>query len=227
MSDEAHRLYGLPLEEFTGARDALARDLRAEGRSDEARKVAGLRKPVVAAWAVNRLVRDERGEVRALVRAAEAIKRGADDGDARFRASLERLTAAARKSLQAAGRSPDDVLPQVAATLRAGAASSPDDLLAGMLTRPLEPSGFGAMAGADPAPATHRRGGGKNAAGRVDRRRLERARRDAEEARAEAKRLEAEARQAERAARSAWARAESARKKLERAEARLAKARGR
>ena len=226
VAHEAERLYGLPLEEFTGARDALARQLRADGRADEARDVAALRKPVLAAWVVNRLVREEREEVRALVSAAEEIKRGRDGADARFRTSLDRLTAAARASLEAAGRSPDELVQQVASTLRAGAATAPDVLLAGMLTRPLEASGFAAMAGVQAGRAT-RRGGEARPSPRVDRAKLDRARREAEDARADASRLEHEAREAERAARSARARADAARKKVEQAETRLAKARGR
>jgi hypothetical protein len=227
VTDEAQRLYGLPLEEFTDARNELVRRMRGEGRGEEAREVAALRKPVVAAWAVNQLVRDQGDEVQALVRAAEAIRRGDDGADARFRESLDRLTGAARESLGAAGRVPDEVVQQVAATLRAGAASSPDVLLAGMLTRPLEASGFGAMKGASVARGKGRQGRAKAKTGRVDRGRLERARRDAEEARAEARRLETEARDAERAARNARARAEVAHKKVAQAEARLEKARDR
>ena len=77
MADaEAERLYGLPLDEFTTARDERARELRRDGQKEKAAEVAALRKPVVAAWVVNMLARDERADVRELVRAAEAIRTG-------------------------------------------------------------------------------------------------------------------------------------------------------
>jgi hypothetical protein len=50
-------LYGLPLADFTGARDELARDLRREGLSDEAKAVKALRKPTITAWTLNLLAR--------------------------------------------------------------------------------------------------------------------------------------------------------------------------
>ena len=68
MADaEAGRLYGLPLDEFTAARDARARELRQDGEREKAAEVAALRKPVLAAWVVNMLARDERADVRELV----------------------------------------------------------------------------------------------------------------------------------------------------------------
>ena len=50
------QLYGLPLEEFTKARDAEARRLRAEGDKDAAAAVKALEKPTKAAWAINQVV---------------------------------------------------------------------------------------------------------------------------------------------------------------------------
>jgi len=56
----ADRLYALPLEEFTQARNDAANDLRKAGRRDEAEEIKALRKPTAAAGAVNRLVREHR-----------------------------------------------------------------------------------------------------------------------------------------------------------------------
>src|SRR5262249_51149563 len=50
------QLYGLPLGEFTAARNEAAAELS----GDEAKRVKALRKPTGAAAAVNRLVRDHR-----------------------------------------------------------------------------------------------------------------------------------------------------------------------
>jgi len=122
---EAERLYGLPLDEFTAARDARARELRQDGDRQRAAEVAALRKPVLAAWVVNMLARDERGDIRELVAAAKGIKAGEGEADAAFREALERLTDAGRRLLEAEGRSTDATLHQVAGTLRAAAASDP------------------------------------------------------------------------------------------------------
>ena len=224
MPDELDALWGLPLEEFTAGRDALAKRLRADGRRDEAAEVAALRKPSVAAWVVNRLARDHRDDVRELVKAAEAIRAGHRDGDERFRETADRLTRSAREVLSEAGRPASDaVLREVATTLRAGAAEAPEELVAGRLTHALEPSGFAAMVGAvsrerparaAPAPAP-----------KPDRERVERARKALAEAKGEATRLRRAADEAERAAKRARREAEQAAKQVADAEQRLADAR--
>jgi hypothetical protein len=58
---EPDDLYALPLEEFTAARNELARSLKAAGDADEAARVKKLKKPPVSAWAVNQLARDDPG----------------------------------------------------------------------------------------------------------------------------------------------------------------------
>jgi len=222
---EAERLYGLPLDEFTAARDARARELRQNGQREKAAEVAALRKPVLAAWVVNMLARDERADVRELVGAAKGIKAGREGAEAAFREALERLTAAARRLLEGEGRSVEATLQQVVGTLRAAAASDPELLAAGTLTQPLESSGFGAMAGAS-APRRGSRGGKAPAAKRVDRRAVERARKAVAAAREEARTLERAASAAERDARKARQAADAARARVAEAEARLADARG-
>lgn len=225
MADaEAERLYGLPLDEFTAARDARARELRRDGEREKAAEVAALRKPVLAAWLVNMLARDERGDIRELVAAAEGIKAGKEGADAAFRQALERLTDAGRRLLAAEGRSADATLQQVAGTLRAAAASDPELLASGTLTQPIEPSGFGAMAGAS-RPRARSRTAKAQAAKRVDRRAVERARKALAEARDEARALERTATSAEREARKARDAVEEARERVAEAESRLADAR--
>jgi hypothetical protein len=73
VDDPAAHLYGLELEEFVGARDALAKELRAAGDRPGAAAIKKLAKPTRAAWAVNRLVRDRPEEIAALVGAGEAL----------------------------------------------------------------------------------------------------------------------------------------------------------
>ena len=57
--DEIDQLFALPLDEFTAARNELARRLKQDGDAEAAEGVRGLAKPTVAAWAVNQLARRE------------------------------------------------------------------------------------------------------------------------------------------------------------------------
>src|SRR5579859_3931397 len=76
---DARELYGLPLERFVAERTALVRALRAEGRREEATRVAELAKPSVAAWAVNQLVRTQSRAIAALFEAGDALQRAQAD----------------------------------------------------------------------------------------------------------------------------------------------------
>jgi len=60
LADVARQLYGLPPEEFTAARTAAVKQARADGDRALATQLGALKRPAVAAWAVNLLVR-ERG----------------------------------------------------------------------------------------------------------------------------------------------------------------------
>jgi hypothetical protein len=223
----AEELYALPLDEFTAKRDELARSLRKEGRRGEAAEVAALRKPVLAAWVVNRLVREERRLTRRLIDAAAGIKAGSTNADEPFREALDELLAAARALVEREGRSADEVVHQIASTLRTGAASDPELLASGTLTRPLEATGFAAMAGASPA----RRSSGvgerekRKPSPRVDKTQVEEARRALAEARDGERSLRRAATEAERRARDARNEADAARERVVEAEARLAEAR--
>src|SRR4051812_24933250 len=70
---DADDLYGLPLREFVPARDALAKRLCGEGRREDAAAVAALRRPSVAAWAVNQLMRTQRRAAAELLDAGAAL----------------------------------------------------------------------------------------------------------------------------------------------------------
>ena len=128
-------LYGLPLERFTAERNALAKELRAEGRRDDAAGVAAMRKPSLAAWAVNQLVRTQRRAVTALFDAGDALARAQSDllagrGEARAlreagqreRVSVAKLVEAASGLLTSEGHelSPS-ILERVSETLHAAA----------------------------------------------------------------------------------------------------------
>jgi hypothetical protein len=158
-------LYGLPLEEFTPARDALAKELRAAGRKDEAAEVRSLRKPSLAAWALNRVVRDHPVAIHRL-RSAGADLREAQNqalsGDAgRLRAAgralaeeVDRVADLAAGALRAAGRPPGPAQREkLVATLRTAAVddAAGEALARGVLVEDLGATGFdllGAGAGA-------------------------------------------------------------------------------
>jgi len=70
---EIDRLYGLALDEFTPARDELARQLRSEGDRGGAEEVKRLRKPTVAAWALNQVRRRDPQLVDELIAAGQRL----------------------------------------------------------------------------------------------------------------------------------------------------------
>lgn len=152
-------LYGLAPEDFVDARNALAKELRAQGERDAATEVSRLRRPTVAAWALNQVARRhpdavaEIGEVgdelrRAQRRALSGV--GADElrqAGARRRKVVERVASRADDALRDAGRTVTaTVHQQVTETLEAATASEEvaDALLRGQLERELSPdTGFG------------------------------------------------------------------------------------
>jgi hypothetical protein len=107
------RLYGVGLDEFVAVRTAAARELREQGRRDEAAAVQALRKPSVAAWIVNRLARDEAGLV------AELLSAGARIREVQLGAGSTAELRAASEAEQAAV----DALMRAAAKVAAAAAS--------------------------------------------------------------------------------------------------------
>ena len=74
LSDLAFELYGLDLDEFIPKRDAAATRLTQEDKRDLAGKVKALRKPSLAAWALNTLVREEPDQVAALLRVGDDLR---------------------------------------------------------------------------------------------------------------------------------------------------------
>ena len=140
VDEIADRLYGLPLEEFTQARNRAERELRKAGEREQADRVKALRKPSAAAGAVNRLVRTHRAEVEAFLAAAARLRDAqfAGKGDLDSSAQTER---AALDELVALGD--ESVRP----TLEAAAVDDDvaRDLLAAQLVREPEPAGFGTL----------------------------------------------------------------------------------
>jgi len=150
----AEELYGLAPGEFTGTRNEWARRTRAEGDRELAKRVGELRRPSVAAWVVNMLMRhrsDEMGQVLDL--GASLRKAQADlDGEALRDLTRQRrqlTTAVTHQGRLLAGelgqKVTEAVADQVQVTLHA--AMVDEDAAAavrsGMLVAALEATGVG------------------------------------------------------------------------------------
>jgi hypothetical protein len=223
---ELDRLYGLPLDEFTKARNELSAHLKKSGEPDAAAEVKALPKPSVPAWAVNQLARTRKRDVRALLDAAERARSGKAKKTLRAaldeqREALRRLTDEGRELLEAErGTAPDAMLQRIASTLRA-AASDPaaaELLERGRVNEDLEPAGFEALAGLVDAkvPAASKRDEGAEL-----RKRLEAAQKTVRARKGEAAGLHDRAEEAERQAAKARKAADRADRELEDAEAEL------
>lgn len=173
-----HGLYGAPPGEFVPRRDELARSLRADGEREAADEVKALRKPTVAAWAVNQLARHEKMRLRALFAAGERL-RAADGPEALERArddertAIEALAGAARRLLEEAGHPPSEsTVDSVRDTLHAAVVdeAAGERVRAGRLEKEERATGF-AAAGLPPAAA---RKAAKRASGGDARRRKRR-----------------------------------------------------
>lgn len=146
----AAELYGLPLAEFTPARDARAKSLK--GMPDAA-AVKSLRKPSTAAWVVNVLVRFETEQVSQLLAVGAALRTAQASLDAgqlrELTVQRRQLTAAMTTRARALARErglrvTDAVAEQVEQTLTAamvdeGAAAA---VASGLLVAPMVATGF-------------------------------------------------------------------------------------
>jgi hypothetical protein len=197
----ASDLYGLPLERFVTERGALAKSLRAQGDREQAASVAGRRKPSVAAWAVNQLVRTQDRAVASLFQAGDVLlhtqaelvagrgnARALREAAERERAAVDELVKTSRGLLSTKGYElTQATLDHVTATLHAAALSEDarEKVRDGCLERELRYVGFGTTEATDEAK-------GPRQAGRAKQRRAERERAEKLD---RARKAEADARQ--------------------------------
>lgn len=232
--DEAllDELYSAPLDEYVQRRTALAKQLKADGRADEAAEVSGARKPTVPVWTANQLARRNRPAVDKLLTASRELRDSLGKGDRGAFAKAQKDQADALRKLRDAARSllgspTDAALERIVATFRD--ASSDEELAArlaeGRLTEEPEPGGFDTLAGLAFAPAKTPKEKQKRADGRSARRVAE-ARTALKEAKAKQRELERTAREAEQTAQKARAAADKAGEEVARAEADLEAAKG-
>jgi hypothetical protein len=225
--EEADRLFALPLDEFTAARNELARRLKKDGDAEAAEQVRAFAKPSVAAWAVNQLARQEPEAVRSLLNLASRLRnaqerslkgeRAADElraAQAEERDVIRTLTQRAGDILREAERpASGTTLERVSSLLRAAAVAEPGrtSLREGRLSGDVEVSGFDAFAGLD-VPT----GGRRSATGGDDLTERRRQKREAEQRR---KKLEKQVRELSARAEAAEQEAERARGAADKAEA--------
>src|SRR5918999_5968516 len=159
-------LFGVEPAEFVGARDALVKELREAGDKEGAAEVKALRRPTVAAWAVNQLARSDPDGIEELVEAGAALRTaslglsGAKDlreAVAGRRDVVKRLTEATKRILPSSSASEAN-LAAVAQTLEAASADeqAAEELRRGRLSKelalPAAFPGFGAEEAAAPPP---------------------------------------------------------------------------
>jgi pyruvate/2-oxoglutarate dehydrogenase complex dihydrolipoamide acyltransferase (E2) component len=150
IDTDLDRLYQLPPDEFTAARNALAKDAGAEGAD-----VRRLAKPPIAAWAVNQIYWKRRDIYDALIDASSELRklhkailsgRRADIREP-AKAHDEAIDAALKAALGILGEEghpgTDATRQAILTTLRALPADDPP----GRLTRTLQPGGFEMLAG--------------------------------------------------------------------------------
>ena len=156
LDSQIEALYQGPLDEFTSARNALAKTLTGQ----DAQRVKKLPKPTVVSWTVNQLFWHDRGVFDRLRKAGErlraaqiaALKGKAADvraaADAQRQAIAEAVEHASALA-QKAGSHPN--ADELSRTLEALSLAPELPEAPGRLTRALQPAGFEALAGVTPA----------------------------------------------------------------------------
>jgi hypothetical protein len=115
IPEVAIALFRTPPDRFVAARDALVKDLRTQGRDDDATTVKALRKPTATVWALNQLADHEAEALAALFETGRALRAAQSDAiagsssaalveaGAERRAAVGRLTTAAVAILDGGG----------------------------------------------------------------------------------------------------------------------------
>ncbi|MEU0721055.1 hypothetical protein ABZ498_28225 [Streptomyces lavendulocolor] len=173
LESVTEELYGLRPDRFTAVRNARAAEARKAGDRALAEAVRSLRRPTLAAWVSNLLVRERPAEARSLAALGDGLRRAHRELDGERLRELSRkqhavVAALARQARQLAADAGqpvgDDVQHEVEATLHAVLAdpAAAGEWASGRLVRPLSaPVGFGAALTEAPLPE-----GGPGAGGR-------------------------------------------------------------
>jgi hypothetical protein len=154
---DADELYQLPLEDFTKARDDLAKRLTKESRRDDAAAVKALKKPTVATWSLNQVAWRNPSAIHTVLEAGAKLREAHEaalSGDASALKlakrveddSVENVVAEAGRVMQDLGRAANAAqLDRVRDTVRAAALDVDlgARLRAGRLVEEAEAIGFG------------------------------------------------------------------------------------
>jgi hypothetical protein len=238
---ELDKLFALPLDQFTAARNDAVKRLKEAGEDEAAERVAALTKPSLPVWTINQLARQDKAATKALLDAAAKLRKAQEralaggnsdalrEAQKNERDALRDLTHRAEAILEQAGRPASrPVLERIRSTLGAAALSDPtrDALKAGRLTDEVEMSGFDALAEIEPAPRKRGQPRDELAERREQKAERERERRrlekNARELEARAKAAEERADEAEEAAEEARSAADEHRRAADSASAELA-----
>ncbi len=151
----AEELYSLLPAEFTGTRNQWAKQTKADGDTELATQVSALRKPSVAAWVVNMMMRHQGEQMTQVLELGASLRQAQADLDGEALRELTRqrrqlTTAVTRQGRELAGelgtRITETVADQVQGTLHA--AMVDEDAAAavrsGLLVSSLEATGVGA-----------------------------------------------------------------------------------
>lgn len=162
LERDLDRLYGLPLDQFVSARNALARTLKHAGDSAAASDVGALPKPSLVAWTVNQLTRRRLRDVELLLDAGKRIvaaqqaslstggRAELDAALTSFRNAIRALTGQAKVILGSRASAP--MLARVSETLRSAAIdTAASELLArGRLVEEVDATGWELIAAIEP-----------------------------------------------------------------------------
>jgi chromosome segregation ATPase len=158
LREVAEELYGLRPEEFTGARTAAEKHARADGDRELAAAVKALRRPAVAAWAVNLLGRHRSELLTQVVSLGDSLRQAQAQlqGDELRELTRQRrrlvaaVTAEARALAESEGqRLSEAAVRQVEETLQAAMANpeAAQAVLSGLLAQPLSSTGVESLTG--------------------------------------------------------------------------------
>jgi hypothetical protein len=223
------RLYSLPLNDFTKARNDLVRRLRKAGKKEAAEEAKALKKPAATAWAVNQLARRAPAKIAELIKAGDSVRKaqrdalGGKEADVREASRVQHALADellddARALLEEGGGKPTQAaVHRMLGTLRAASTdpAAAKLLRAGRLTEDVESVGFGPMLHVAPKGRRRaRKTAPRRAKTDAKRKRLDAARQALREAEREAAGARKALAQAEREAERTAARVEAAERKV-------------
>ena len=157
LQQVARRLYALAPEEFTAARTAAVKQARGDGDRALAREVGALRRPALAAWAVNLLVRERADLVEEVTSMGDSLRQAQSQLDGAALRDLNRqrrrLVAAVTAEVAAVAAEHDHALSaaasrQVEETVQAALVDprAAAAVRTGLLVQPLTSTGVESLA---------------------------------------------------------------------------------